>query len=158
VRAKNGAPASKFDDTQIPTANAITGAKLDAVFFPDGQGKGAAQNGMYKATIGRTVKMPCGCEVGNLMGVNTWAGFCGTDDAAAVAGDFITFSRGGKGELQPVLRALRSAGINIVAIHSHMEGEDPDAIFLHYWGKGPAEKLARGVKAALDAQAAAGKP
>lgn len=152
VRAKNAVPASKFDDTQAPTTNALTAAKLDAIFFADGKGKGAAQNGMYKATIGRTVKMSCGCEVGNLMGINTWAGFCGTDESASVAGDFITFSVGGKSELQPVLHALRAAGINVVAIHSHMEGEDPASIFLHYWGKGRAEDLARGVKSALDTQ------
>lgn len=151
VRSRNAQPAPNFDDRQVPTTNAITPARLDAIFFPDGKSKGAAQNGMYKATIGRTVKMSCGCAVGNQMGINTWAGFCGADDSAAVAGDFITFS----GELQPVLHALRAAGINIVAIHSHMEGETPATIFLHYWGKGKAEDLARGVKAALDAQAGA---
>jgi hypothetical protein len=153
VRATKASPVSKFDDQGVPTADSVTAAKLDAIFFPDGKSKGAAQNGMYKATIGRTVKMACGCEVGNLMGINTWAGFCGSDESAAVAGDFITFS----GELQPVLHALRAAGINIVAIHSHMEGESPAAIFLHYWGKGSAEGLARGVRSALDAQAKAGK-
>jgi Domain of Unknown Function (DUF1259) len=151
VRAKAASPASKFDGAAVPTANSLTAAKLDAIFFADGKGKGIAQSGMYKATIGRTVKMSCGCEVGNLMGINTWAGFCGTDDSAAVDGDFITFN----GELQPVLHALRSAGINIVAIHSHMEGDTPASIFLHYWGKGSAENLARGVKSALDAQAKA---
>ena len=152
VRGKSPQPAAKFDDQSVPTTNSLTAAKLDAIFFPDGKSKGAAQNGMYKATIGRTVKMPCGCEVGNLMGVNTWAGFCGTDESAAVAGDFITFA----GELQPVLHALRAAGINVVAIHSHMEGETPAAIFLHYWGKGSADGLARGVKTALEAQSKAG--
>jgi hypothetical protein len=149
VRAGSPQPGAKFDDLSPPTANSLTASRLDAVFFPDGKAKGAAQNGMYKATIGRVVKMPCGCEVGSLMGVNTWAGFCGTDDSAAVAGDFITFA----GELQPVLRALRAAKINVVAIHSHMEGESPASIFLHYWGKGRAEELARGIKSALDAQA-----
>jgi hypothetical protein len=153
VRAKNATPASRFDDLSIPTANAITAAKLDAILYADGKGKGTAQSGMYKATIGRTVKMSCGCDIGNMMGVNTWAGFCGTDDAAAVDGDFLTFS----GELQPVLHALRAANINVVAIHSHMEGENPQSIFLHYWGKGKAEDLARGVRSALDAQAKAGK-
>lgn len=52
-------------------------------------------------------------------------------------------------ELQPVLRALRKANINVVAIHNHMEGEEPKSIFLHYWGRGPAEELANGVKTAL---------
>jgi len=98
--------------------------------------------------------MACGCEVGKEMGINTWAGFCGTDERAAVAGDFVTFP----GELQPVLRALRKAGINVVTIHNHMEGETPPCIFLHFWGKGRAEELARGIRSALDAQARTAKP
>jgi hypothetical protein len=68
-----------------------------------------------------------------------------------VDGDFIMTA----GEVQPVLRALRKAGINIVALHNHMIGEQPAFYFLHFWGKGPTQELARGVKAALDAQAAA---
>jgi hypothetical protein len=31
-----------------------------------------------------------------------------------------------------------------------MTGDRPLVIFLHYWGRGPAEKLAVGFKAALD--------
>jgi hypothetical protein len=52
-------------------------------------------------------------------------------------------------ELQGVLKALRGAGINIVAIHQHMSGEQPRILFLHYWGIGRAEDLAKGIKAAL---------
>jgi CheY-like chemotaxis protein len=110
--------------------------------------KATEKDGMVKFTIGRTVKMPCGCEVGKEMGVNTWAAFYGSDEHAFVDGDFAAF----EGELQPVLKALRAHGINVVAIHSHMEGENPRVIFLHYWGVGPAGKLAQGVKAALDTQ------
>ena len=58
----------------------------------------------------------------------------------------------GDKEIAPVLKALTHANIEVVAIHSHMEGETPKVIFLHYWGVGRAEDLARGVKAALDAQ------
>jgi hypothetical protein len=86
--------------------------------------------------------------VGKEMGVNTWAAFYGADDYAFVDGDFATF----EGELQPVLKALRKHGINVVAVHNHMEGETPKIIFLHYWGVGPAADLAKGVKAALDTQ------
>ena len=53
-------------------------------------------------------------------------------------------------KLQPVLKALRRADIQIVAIHQHMTGEVPRIMFLHYWGVGRAEALARGVRAALD--------
>ena len=55
-------------------------------------------------------------------------------------------------EVQGVLKALRAANINIVAIHNHMIGESPHYVFLHYWGSGLLADLARGVKAALDTQ------
>ena len=79
------------------------------------------------------------------MGVNTWAAFSGTDERAAVDGDFAMR----ESELQPVLKALRHAGIQIVAIHQHMTGEAPRIMFLHYWGVGRAEDLAHGLHAAL---------
>ena len=55
-------------------------------------------------------------------------------------------------ELQPVLKALRAAKINVVAIHSHMTHEQPRIMFLHYWGKGAAGDLARGIEAARATQ------
>jgi Domain of Unknown Function (DUF1259) len=110
--------------------------------------KGQLANGVYKVTIGRTTKMD-GHEVGNTMGVNTWAAFAGSDAKAIVDGDFVMFDN----EVQPVLKALRGARINIVAIHNHMIGESPRTVFLHYWGVGPTRELAQGLKAALDTQA-----
>lgn len=56
-------------------------------------------------------------------------------------------------EVQPVLRSLRSSGINIVALHNHMVGEEPAYFFVHFWGKGKPEKLARAIRVALDQQA-----
>ena len=103
---------------------------------------------MFKAVIGRKVTMPCGCEAGKEMGVNTWAAFAGTDESAVVDGDFVVVEE----ELQPVLKSLRKSGVNIVAIHQHMTGEQPRMIFLHYWGRGKAPELAKAVKAALDTQ------
>jgi hypothetical protein len=94
------------------------------------------------------VKMECGCEAGADMGVNTWAAFAGTDDNALVDGDFAV----AESELQPVLKALTGAGINVVAIHSHMTSENPRLLFLHYWGRGKATELATGLKAALATQ------
>jgi hypothetical protein len=109
--------------------------------------KGQMANGVYKITIGRTTKMG-GHEVGNAMGINTWAAFVGSDQQAVVDGDFVMLEK----ELQPVLKALRGAGINIVAIHNHIETESPRVVFLHYWGVGPTVDLARGLKTALDTQ------
>ena len=102
---------------------------------------------MFKAVFGRTVKMSCGCTAGKEMGVNTWAAFAGANDNALVDGDFVVLEN----ELQLVLKSLRKSGINIVAIHHHMVGEQPRTIFLHYWGHGPAESLAEAVKTALQA-------
>jgi len=87
-----------------------------------------------------------GHTIGSTMGVNTWAAFWGTNDQAVVDGDFAMT----ESELQPVLKTLRHAGILIVAIHQHMTGESPRIMFLHYWGIGRAEDLARGLRAALD--------
>ncbi len=109
--------------------------------------KGEMNKGVYKVTIGRTTKMN-GHEMGNTMGVNTWAAFIGSDEKALVDGDFAML----ESELQSVLKALRSNGINIVAIHNHMTMESPRIIFLHYWGIGSTTNLAKGLKAALDTQ------
>jgi len=109
--------------------------------------KGQMANGVYKVTIGRTTTMH-GHEVGNAMGVNTWAAFVGSDETAVVDGDFAMR----EAELQSVLKALRGAGINVVAIHQHMAMESPRVMFLHYWGIGPTRALATGLKAALATQ------
>jgi hypothetical protein len=144
IRAKSPSPPSGFGGPPLPPTSAITGKTVEDTLGAKGQ----ANNGMFKVLIGRTAKAPCGCEIGKEMGVNTWAAFAGADDNAVVDGDFAML----EGELQGVLKALRKADINIVAIHHHMAGETPRYLFLHYWGRGRADALARGVKAALDTQ------
>jgi hypothetical protein len=149
VRAKAPQPASMFGAPPPAGPSKIDGAKLDAVFGVKGQ----AKDGMYKATLGRKTQAECGCTIGKVMGVNTWAAFGGTDENAVVDGDFAVV----ESELQPVLRALRAGGINVVAIHSHMTNENPRILFLHYWGRGKAVELAATVKRALDLTAWDGK-
>lgn len=127
--------------TVDPAASTLDPKKIDAILGASGDFK----DGVYKATFGRTTKMG-GMEVGKAMGVNTWAAFAGSDDAAIVDGDFAML----EGELQAVLKTLRGAGIQVVAIHQHMTGETPRILFLHYWGAGSTADLARGVRAALD--------
>lgn len=87
------------------------------------------------------------------MGLTTWAAFTGSDERAAIDGDVAMTA----GEVQAVLRALRRAGIHVVALHNHMIGEAPAYYFTHFWGKGPAADLARGFRAALDAQSEASR-
>jgi hypothetical protein len=61
-------------------------------------------------------------------------------------------------EVQPVLHALRKGGVHIVALHSHMIGEQPNFYFTHFWSSGKSDDLARALRGALDAQAQVGKP
>ncbi len=143
VRSAAPVPAARFSGPQVPESNSINAGALDGIFGI----KGLPSNGMYKATFGRKTAMH-GLEVGNQMGINTWAAFAGTDDNTVVDGDFVML----KSEVQAVLKSLRRSGINIVAIHNHMIGEEPQLIFLHFWGKGPATTLARALKAAMDTQ------
>src|SRR4029079_5247280 len=127
-RVRDGAPkpAPSFGHEPVPAdASSISAKPLDAIFGASGTDK----HGMYKIVVGREVSMPCACTAGKEMGVNTWAGFRGSDDHAIVDGDFAC----AYGELQPVLKSLRGGNINIVAIHNHMESEAPRLIFLHFW-------------------------
>lgn len=147
VRSAHAQPQSAFPG-QIANPSSISPAPLEAVFGSKGQ----TNNGMFKVVVGRKANMH-GVAVGNEMGVNTWAAFAGTDDEAVVDGDFAMR----ESELQAVLKSMRASGINIVAIHQHMTDETPRILFLHYWGKGKAVDLAKGVKAALDAQSASAR-
>jgi hypothetical protein len=142
VRAAQASPSSAFPGDIAPTSS-ISAAPIEEVFGTKSQ----SSNGMVKVVIGRKATMH-GVEVGNEMGVNTWAAFAGSDQQSVVDGDFAML----EGELQTVLKTMRAEGINIVAIHQHMTQETPRYVFLHYWGKGKAVDLARAVKKALNTQ------
>jgi Domain of Unknown Function (DUF1259) len=122
----------------------LDGAKLAKIVGHEGEQSGY----VYKITIGRDdlAMKEHGAVINARMGLNTWAAFTGTQEDAAIAGDVAML----EGELTPVLKALRKNGLDVVAIHHHMTGDRPVVIFLHYWGRGPADKLATGFKSALD--------
>jgi hypothetical protein len=132
-----------------PTSGAAApGATLDTAKLAQIVGTQGEQNGaVYKITIGRAdLKVTeMGASINARMGLNTWAAFTGTNDKAAIAGDVAMLGS----EVTPVLTALRKNGLDVVAIHHHMIDTQPTIYFLHYWGTGPAEKLAAGFKAAL---------
>jgi hypothetical protein len=142
------APRVKSDVEIDPARTSLDAAKAETILGS----KGELKEGVLRFTFGKTTAMH-GETVGAPMGVNTWAAFAGSDAQAMVDGDFAMEER----ELQAVLKALRKGGIDIVAIHNHMTGEEPRIVFLHYWGVGPADRLAQGLRSALDAQAAASR-
>ena len=124
-------------------APAIDTAKIAQIVGAQGEQNGA----VYKITIGRDdLKLTeMGAPINARMGLNTWAAFVGTNENAAIAGDVAMLAS----EVTPVLKALRKNGLDIVAVHHHMTDTRPAIYFLHYWGTGPADKLAAGFKAAL---------
>jgi hypothetical protein len=115
--------------------------------------KGEARDGVFKFVLGRpSVPVIC-ARCGNLsidaaMGYNTWAAFQGTDERAAVCGDFAMLEE----EVRSVIREVQAGDIEVVAVHNHMFFEEPRVVFLHYWGIGTLEKLAKTFRRALDTQ------
>jgi hypothetical protein len=134
------------------TAPGVTGTAVSQIIGQPGEQTGP----VYKITIGRPDidLREHGAKINARMGLNTWAAFAGTDADAMVAGDVAMLEP----EVQPVLKALRANGIEVVAIHHHMTDVTPAVIFLHYYGTGPAAKLAAGVRAAVDVIGKGAKP
>ena len=136
------APASA--SVGVAAGGALDTDKIAAIVGQKGEQSGA----VYKITLGRddiTLKEH-GAIINTRMGLNTWAAFYGSNADAEVAGDVAMKEN----EVTAVLKALRKNRLNVVAIHHHMLDTQPTVIFLHYWGRGPAERLAIGFKAALD--------
>jgi hypothetical protein len=109
---------------------------------------GAAGGTTYKYTIGRADRTitAMGAEMTANMGLNSWAAFAGTNESAHIAGDIAMLET----EVNAVIRALRNHNLEVVALHHHMLGDAPRIIFLHYYGRGEAAKLAAGFRAALN--------
>jgi hypothetical protein len=149
IRKHAPKPSTKYGAPALPAKSNIDASKIEAALGVKGQ----AKDGMFKAVMGRQTTAACGCPAGKAEGVNTWSAFAGTSDNAVVDGDFAVSDS----ELQSVLKTLRGAGVNVVAIHHHMTGETPRILFVHYWGRGKAEDLAGTIRKALDQTAWEGK-
>ena len=147
IRSASPQLKDSFGGSALPEKNSISAEPLNKIFGMSGE----TNNGMVKFSIGHPAAMH-GVKIDNAMGVNTWMAFAGSDDNAVVDGDFAVT----EDELQPALKAMRVGEINIVAIHSHMTHEQPRILFFHYWGRGPATKLAEAIKGALLASGLSG--
>jgi hypothetical protein len=148
---RTGLAASKTPLTASPPpasqpAIDLDTAKLDEIIGAKGQANGGvyqfgvprrdpvSENGMQLAPAGP-------------MGVATAIGFQPTGGGkAAITGDFVLTGD----EVNPVIKALRSNGIEVTAVHSHMLNEQPRLFFMHFWANDDAVKLAQGLRAALD--------
>jgi len=144
VKEVRGGDPSKGTASGEAVQNTLDTKKLDEIIGY----KAEMNRGVYKYTIGRPdVKLTeHGVPVSTFLGFNTWAAWQGTPEKAAVCGDFTMLEN----EVEPVLKELIDGGIEVVALHNHMVHEQPRIFFLHYWGVGNAEQMAKALRKALD--------
>lgn len=109
---------------------------------------GTVSGGVYQVSVPRAEAIrEDGTDVPPSMGVATAINFQPTEGGKAViTGDFVMTA----GEVNPVLNALSTAGIRVTALHNHLLTEEPRLFFAHFWGNDNTQKLARGLRAALD--------
>jgi hypothetical protein len=148
VRRARPEPASDFPGEAPTPAGDLDSGAIGAIIGAEP----SVKDGVVKVTLSREATMHGG-RFGGSMGLTTWAAFTGSNARAAIDGDFAMTAH----EVQPVLRALRAADIHVVALHSHMIGEEPAYYFTHFWATGAASDLSRGFRAALDAQRGAAR-
>jgi hypothetical protein len=110
--------------------------------------KGKVNGGVYQVSVPRAETISeAGMAVSAAMGIATGINFQPTGGGkAAITGDFVMVGS----EVNPVLRTLRQHGIEVTALHSHMIEDSPHLFFMHFWANDDAQKLAQGVRAALD--------
>ena len=149
--AESGTPLSAPAASSSQQAIELDTAQLDQIFG----GKGNVSGGVYQIGIARRdVVSEAGMAISppGPLGVATGINFQPTGSGkAAVTGDFVLSSD----EVNPVLQTLRTNGIEVTALHSHMLTEQPRLFFMHFWANDDAMKLARGLRAAIDKTARA---
>lgn len=119
-------------------------AQLDQIIGRQGKAGG----GVYQYVMPRAERLTdSGMAAPATMGTGTVLNFQPTGAGrAAITGDFVLRAN----EVDGVMRALRSARIEVTALHSHMMHEEPRLFFMHFWANADAERLARGLRQALD--------
>jgi hypothetical protein len=140
--------------TPMPAQNAATAPTsqplgIDTAGIDQALGRhGNTAGGVYHINVARAETITdAGIDVPPSMGTATAINFQPTGGGkAAINGDFVMIAS----EVNPVIHALKDNGIEVLALHSHMLGEQPRLLFMHYWANDDAVKLARGLRAALD--------
>jgi hypothetical protein len=108
---------------------------------------GKISGGVFQIGVPRSERiMENGMEIPPSMGVATGINFQPTGGGkAAITGDIVLIGS----EVPAVMRALRSGGVSVTALHSHMLDESPRLYFMHFWANDDALKLAHTLNAAL---------
>jgi hypothetical protein len=137
-------------EVQPPSNPATAAPALDTAAIEGIIGfKGKANGGVYQFGVPRSDSITMhGMTVPGAMGTAIAINFQPTGEGkAAITGDFVALAN----EVTPLIKALRDNGIEVTAIHNHMLDDEPRSFFVHYWANDDAIKLAKGLRAALDA-------
>lgn len=109
--------------------------------------KGQKQGKLIFFSIPRADKVyQMDAEMSLLMGVGETINMQMVGNKAISIGDFVVTAH----EVNPVLKALTDNGLRVTSIHNHMLDENPRTFCLHYWSYGNPDKLAKGLRAALN--------
>ena len=138
------APAAPASPAAASPALPINVAAVEAALGRPGK----VNNGVLAFSIPRAQPpREGGMAIPDAMGTAIAINFQPTNGGrAAITGDFVLAAA----EVVPVLRALRTNGIEVTALHNHMLDEQPRLFFMHFWAENDAVALAKGLRAALD--------
>jgi hypothetical protein len=102
--------------------------------------------GMPRTDLSVTVK---GIPVKAAFALGSYAAFKQVGDHAMVMGDLVLLDQ----EVPPVMSGLFSGGLEVTAVHNHVNEVSPHVMYMHYEGHGDAVQLARALRQALSASA-----
>lgn len=147
IHAALGRSGTPLGMPAAPAAAAPVGLDTAAIAHALGH-SGKMNSGVYQVSVPRAeVIREHGEVVPPAMGVATSINFEPTDSGrVAITGDFVLLGS----EVNSVIKTLRSHGIAVTAVHSHMLTEEPRLFFMHFWANDNAVTLAHGLRAALD--------
>lgn len=100
--------------------------------------------GMPRTDLSVTVK---GVPVKAGFALGSYAAFKQMGQQAMVMGDLVLLDR----EIPPVMSGLFAGGLEVTAVHNHLNEISPHVMYMHYEGHGDAVALARALRQALSA-------
>jgi len=86
-----------------------------------------------------------GVRVLPALALGSWVAFRPEGGRATMMGDLVLT----EDELSSVTDRLREGGIDVTAVHNHLQGESPRVLYTHIHGRGHPARLAEAVHAAL---------
>lgn len=143
-----GPPAAKAMGAAMSTASEEVDFDAERIQKELGH-QGKVKDGVLSIAVPRPEAITLhGVLLPPSMGMATAMNFqSGGGTTVAATGDFVMT----RDDVDRVTKALTDHGILITALHSHLVHGAPDLYFMHFWAHESVEKVAKGLRAGLDA-------